>query len=223
MDEQRLGALFRYAVGDPPPASFGRADVVAASRRATARRRNALAGAALFGVAVLGGGLTVGGHLLQGQSSTVGQAPPEADVAAADPGPPRTLGAPPGAAASGAGSAESEQTRCGPLDDELAAQLSALLTDRGAAIAGPPSEVPGPCPEGSRAAAVPVSGGMLYLVVVPHGWPVEVVRPEGAREHALTPGGGRELVVISVPAAPEQPAPLADDVPELAKKLAGRL
>ncbi|MGQ0777950.1 MAG: hypothetical protein ACT4NY_26665 [Pseudonocardiales bacterium] len=219
MDEQRLGALFRDAVGDPPPATFGAADVVAAARRATVRRRNALTAGTLLGVAVLAGGLTIGGHVVQGHglpgnSSTAGQ---QADTAAGGPGP-RTLGASPEAESS----AESEQTRCGPLDGELAAQLSAVLAARGVAIVGPPSEVPGPCSDGSRAAAVPVVGGTFYLLVAPPGWLPGAPRPDGARGHALTPDGSRELVVISIPVAPGQPAPLADQLPDLAQELANR-
>lgn len=235
MDEHRLGALFRDAVGEPPPATFGPADVVAASRRATARRRNTLAAGSLLGVAVLAVGVTISGHMLPGQglsghglpgqglpgqglpghSSTAGWHP---EAAAAEAGP-RTLAAPQGAV----GAADREQTRCGPLDGELAAQLSAVLADRGATIAGPPGEVPGPCSEGSRAAAVPVTGGTFYLVVAPPGRPPDVQRPDGARGHALTSGERRELVVISVPVGHGQQAPLADQLPDLARELANRL
>lgn len=215
MDERRLGALFRDAVGDPPPATFGCADVVAASHRATIRRRNSLVAGTLLGLAILAGGLTIGGHVVQGRSSTAGQ---QVDAPATEPGP-RTLGAPPGAEVS----VENGQTRCGPLDGELAAYLNTVLVARGAAIAGPPSEVPGPCPDGSRAAAVPVVDGTFYLLVAPPGWPLGAPSPDGARGHALTSSGGRELVVISTPLLPGRQAPLADQLPDLARELADRL
>ncbi|MGH3937848.1 MAG: hypothetical protein ACRDTG_04310 [Pseudonocardiaceae bacterium] len=212
MDERRLGALFQDAVGDPPPSTFGLADVVAASRRATIRRRNALAAGTLLGVAVLAGGLTIGGHPQQDRSSTAGQ---QADATVIEPGP-RTLGAPPI-------SEEGGQTRCGPLDGELAAHLNTVLVARGTVITGPPSQVPGPCSEGSRAAAVPVAGGTFYLLVAPPEWPLDLVRPDGARGHALTSDDGRKLVVISTPLLPGQQAPLADQLPDLAHELADRL
>ncbi|MGH3913647.1 MAG: hypothetical protein ACRDTC_09575 [Pseudonocardiaceae bacterium] len=212
MDEQRLGVLFRDAVGDPPPASFGPADVVAASRRATARQRAVLATGTLLGVAVLACGLLVGGHLMPDQFSPGGQSP--ADTAAADPRLPRTLSAPPAA------TAEREHSRCGPVDDELAAQLRALLVDRGVAVSGPPSEVPGPCPTGSRAAAIPVAGGMFSILMAPPGIALGTAGPAGAREQVLTRPGGRALAVISTPRAPGQPVPLADQLDDLAHELA---
>lgn len=215
MDEQRLNVLFRDAVGDPPPPAFGSADVVAASRRATARQRTALAAGTLLGVAILAGGLLVGGHLMQDPSSTAGRSPSQAATAAADPGLPRTLSSPP--------TAEREQTRCGPVDDELAAQLRSLLVDRGASISGPPSEAAGPCPAGSRAAAVPVAGGTFTILVIPPGSPLDPTGPDGAREQVLTRNGGRALVVISTPGFPGQPGPLADQVPALARELANQL
>ena len=214
MDEQRLGELFREAVGEPPPPSFGRAEVVAASRRATARRRGAVAGGTLLGVALLTAGLLSSGVLggAQPATSIADQASPHSGARSAPPALPHTLG--------------TGQAGCAPRDDALVAAVTAVLAGRGLAVAGSAGEVPGPCPAGSRAAAVPVPGGRLYLLVVPRANPPEqseLVQPDGRREHALLLDRGRVLVLISVPAVEGQPAPLSEDVPALAEELANRL
>ncbi|MFN2494671.1 MAG: hypothetical protein ABR608_02010 [Pseudonocardiaceae bacterium] len=234
MDEQRLSQLFRDAVGDLPPASFGLDEVVTASRRATAVRRNVFLGGALLSVGVLAGTLVasglVGGSQLPGETSSAGQAAPEIDAPGPEPGT-HPLNVPPGGAqpAPRADPAGAERGSCGPVDHELAGELTALLADHGAPASGPADEVPRqgtaqPCPPGSRAAAVPVPGGTLYVVLVPQGDlfdPVETAAPDGTRRYAVTLNDG-QLAVVSVPAGPGQPAPLADEVPELAKELASR-
>lgn len=193
MDEQRLSELFGDAVGDAPPASFGRAEVVAASRRATARRRAALVGGTLISVAVL----AVGVQLVQRED---GQQPAAAGTL-------RTLDAP----------------RCGPVDRHLVANLTAVLERHGSAASGPAGEVPASCPSGSRAAAVPVAGGTLYVVLAGQPQPVAVAAPDGVRGYALTLNGGQGLTVISIPSAPGQATPLATEVPDLARELAAVL
>ena len=218
MDEQRLDQAFRDAVEAMPPASFGHEEVLAASRRATARRRGMLAGATLLGVAVLAGGLVAGGAALR--NDTAGN-----DTAGND-----TAG---NAVAAPGGQAESDAlrtldaSRCGPVDAELAAELTALLASRGNAASGAASEVPEPCPAGSRAAAVPVPGGVLYVLLTPQVEPkrVEAAVPDiatrdGARSYSVTLDGGRTLTVISMPGMLGQPAPLAGEIPDLARELA---
>ena len=219
MDEQRLGQVFRDAVAEPPPASFGHDDVVAASRRATARRRGMLAGGTLLGVAVLGVGVLAGG-LVAGDPALHNDTPGSAAAA------------PSGQAESDALSAL-DAPRCGPIDPELAADLTALLANRGTVAAGPAGEVPEPCPAGSRAVAVPVTGGVLYVLLVPSIQQVPQERAgaaapdaatrDGARGYSVTLDGGRKLAVVSMPGTPGQPAPLADEVPELARELAAAL
>ncbi|MGH4013560.1 MAG: hypothetical protein ACRDSL_06420 [Pseudonocardiaceae bacterium] len=228
MNEQRLAALFRDAVGELPPAFFGRDEVVAASRRSTARRRSALAGGTLFGVAVLVGGLVAGGQVLQGQTSTAaGQPAPEADAEVADPAAPHVLGAPPGAETPvPRTSAASEQAGCGPLDNTLAADVTAVLADRGTAVAGPADEVAEPCPDGSRAAALPIVDGVLSIVVIPQAGalePMDVLQPDGRHEHARILDDGRGLMVILMPAVQGQTPPLCHELTELAGHLAARL
>jgi len=227
VDEQRLGELFRHAVGDAPPASFGCTEVVAASRRATARRRHALAGGTMLGAAVLTGGLIVSGLVgAHPSEETPAAAPAAPQIEALDSGPLDTLGAP-----AASTPVDTGLLGCGPLDGALVAELTAVLSDRGAAVSGPASEIPGegfpqPCPEGARTAAVPVAGGTLHVVLVRQAdqpEPVQTASPDGRRGHAVVLDGGRELTVISIPGTPGQPAPLADDLPALATELAGRL
>ncbi|MGH3898982.1 MAG: hypothetical protein ACRDTA_12185 [Pseudonocardiaceae bacterium] len=217
MDEQRLSQVFRDAVEEPPPASFGHHDVVAASRRATTQQRSMLAGGTLLGAAVLAGGLVggglVGGGLVGGGLVADDQGMPSAGDAASAPGretDPGTL-------------STLDVRRCGPIDAELVTDLKALLANRGSVASGPASEVPEQCPPGSRAAAVPVTGGVLSVLLVEPG-PVGLARPDdGARVYSVPWEGGRTLTVISTPGTPGQPAPLADEVPGLARDLAAAL
>lgn len=231
MDERELSKLFRDAAGHTPPASFDDDDVRSASRRVTARRRSALAGGSLLGVAVLGGGVLLGGQLLQ-PAAPEGPARPPPGVASApapEPGgrtpmpqPLSTLDAPgsEGGATTGLGT-------CGPADPVLGAELVDALADRGTTPAGPTLALAEACPEGSRAAGVPVTGGTVYLVVSPavagtgEGGSV---RPDGARSYTVAAADDGELVsVLSMPAAPQQPAPLGEDVDELARELVAQL
>jgi hypothetical protein len=52
--------------------------------------------------------------------------------------------------------------------------------------------------------------------------PVDIATPHGARSFSVTLQDGRTLAVISTPGAPGPPAPLADDLPDLARDLALR-
>lgn len=68
-----------------------------------------------------------------------------------------------------------------------------------------------------------MTGGVLYALLVPPGEqpePVEIATSEGARGFSVTLGGGRKLMVISMLGAPGQPAPLTDQIPDLARELA---
>jgi hypothetical protein len=99
-----------------------------------------------------------------------------------------------------------------------------VLANRGSARYGQAREVSGRCPAGSRAATLPVTGGVLYALLVSQGVPepVDIATPHGARSFSVTLQDGRTLAVISTPGAPGPPAPLADDLPDLARDLALR-
>ncbi|HEY2764887.1 MAG TPA: hypothetical protein VGJ13_12885 [Pseudonocardiaceae bacterium] len=247
VNEQRLGELFHDAVGETPPASFGRDDVVAASRRATARRRNALTGGTLVGVAVLAAGLAAGGQVLHGQAPDAGgrDAGRQDAAGAVNPGNPgtlRTLIAPahPQPPTPRSDSAVSAQATCGPVDNQLVTEMTAVLAQHGNGVSGPAGQMPSPCPAGSRSAAVPVAGGTFFVLVFPPAStgssvargtpppagspvPVDPTKPDDWSEYALILHGGRVLVLISVPPGPGQAAPLADEVPELAQELTDRI
>lgn len=232
MDERELSKMFRDAAGHSPPASFDHDDVVSASRRAAARRRSALAGGSLLGVAVLGGGLLLGGQLLQQPAPPREPAQPPPAVATAPepapggrtatPQPMRTLDAP-----GTGGRAPTGLASCGPVDPVLAAELEDALADRLPAPPGPTIPLTEPCPTGSRAAGVPVSNGTVYLVVSPAVTGTGEggsTRPDGARSHTVaSPRTGDLVSVLAVPASPQRPAPLSEQVDELARELAARL
>ncbi|HYZ09752.1 MAG TPA: hypothetical protein VE709_14450 [Pseudonocardiaceae bacterium] len=217
MDEQRLTELFRDAAGEAPPPSFGRDDVVAASRRATTRHRGALAGSSLLGVAVLTGGVLLGGQVLQ--PSQLEETPTgEAPVAAPQDAPGAADGtiesaipfaAPPGA---GTDAAPGFGGGCGLADAELAAALTATLGS------GPGSAFPQPCPPGFRAAGVAVPGGTVYALLGP-----TALSDADLPGYATAPADAEVLSVLSVPSEPSAPPPHAADVDDLARKLADRL
>lgn len=207
MDEQRLTELFRDAAGEAPPPSFGRDDVVASSRRATARRRSALAGSSLLGVAVLTGGVLLGGQVLA--PSPTGEVPAAAPgagdgtVRLATP-----FAAPPGA---GTDAAPGSAGGCGPADTELTAALTDTLGP------GPGLAFPQPCPPGFRAAGVAVPGGTVYALLGP-----AVLSEADVPGYASAPAGAEVLSVISLPSEPSAPPPRVADVEDLAQELADR-
>ncbi|MQA16344.1 MAG: hypothetical protein GEV09_20010 [Pseudonocardiaceae bacterium] len=226
MDERELSKLFRDAARHPPPAAFDHDDVLGASRRATVRRRSAFAGGSLLGVAVLGGGLVLGGQLLQPAPPQAGP-PPAVATTTAEPGgrmlspaPLSTMGATPGGRAPAARDAP-----CGPASAELAAELTGALADRRAAPPGPTVALAQECPPGARAAGVRLPGGTVYLVLSPAAAGVAeggATRPDGARSFTVTAGGGEMVSVLSVPVARSQPAPLAEQVDDLAREIAAQ-
>lgn len=239
MDERELSKMFRDAAGHPPPASFDHEDVLGASRRAVARRRSALAGGSLLGVAVLGGGVLLGGQLLQPTAPKPPTEPPPAVATAPGPSPGgrmatpdpmpdpmpqpmRTLDAP-----GTGGRAATGPASCGPADPVLAAELDDALDERLPAPPGPTVPLTEPCPAGSRAAGVPVSTGTIYLVVSPAvtgAGEGGSTRPDGARSYTVaSPRTGDLVSVLAVPASPQRPAPLGEQVDELARELAARL
>lgn len=253
MDERQLTELFRDAADDGPSATFGHADVVAASRRVTARRRMALAGGSTLGIAVLVGGIVVGGGYLRdtgggdslatagsgGGSSSSSQVLEDQQERASTPG---ELAAPPSPAADKDGpESPAEQGRgdsgkvvpwpglrddgaragCGPVDRELA---DALIRELPATSGVQPFAVPDACPPDARAAAIPVDGGSIYVVLGPvrgDGPPdLFVGRADGAVGYSIYTGRGNVLLVMSVPSVEGGVAPHLDRLQPVAEKLA---
>lgn len=118
---------------------------------------------------------------------------------------------------------------CGPVDRELAdALVSELPAITGSAVTTRGESVPVPdgCPPDARAAAVPVDGGSLYVVLAPvrGDGPTEqfIGREDGALGFSVYTPKGAVLVVLSVPEVAGAEAPYGPVVRELALNLAQR-
>jgi hypothetical protein len=193
VDEKKLSELFKDAVRDTPPASFGTGEVRQASQRASERRRSGIIVGSALAIVILGGGAITAVTLSSGASNT------SASVAAvgsgesngksgtmydngAVPGPsvldapqtPNDRAEPPmqgGTPTGDAGTAGSTLSGCDRADRELAAALASELP--AAAKAVNPQPVPFACPTGSRGASFKVvdgpRSGTLSVVLVPKG------------------------------------------------------
>lgn len=195
MDERQLAELFRDAADSAPPASFGHADVLAASYRATARRRMAMAGSAVAIAGLVGSIVFGGGYLRHAErggydaatagGAAVASAPSGPQVQEDQPGQePGQLAAPPSAVDKNGPEAHAEQGRNasgkvvpwpGLRDDDARAGCGpvdreladALISELPATPSGSAVPVPDGCPPGARAAALPVQDGVLYVVLAP--------------------------------------------------------
>jgi hypothetical protein len=195
VDEKKLGELFKDAVGDPPPATFGTGDVRKASHRATARRRNGIVAGSALAVVLLGGGVVTTVALTGENTPTSALAPaaPNSEGAAnggtmydnggagsahVEQAQPPTLndrsdGSKQGDPSTGkaGGSAGSTLSGCEKADRELAAALASELP----AAPNPDDAlaVPFSCPSGSRGAAFKVTDaarpGTISVVLIPKG------------------------------------------------------
>ncbi|HVL83114.1 MAG TPA: hypothetical protein VM367_02285 [Pseudonocardia sp.] len=231
MDEARLAETFRAAAGAAPPAGFDHADVVRASRRATARRRAAVAGSALAVVAVIGVGVAVtapgGGN---GRDASVAAAPvpaPDGAPEAAAGGQERSGPADAGPPEAPLGPSEGE---CAPKQDPaLRALVEQALPETADATEAP---VTLECaPGGSRAVHLEVEdGGVAGLLVVQYLPPGQRPRPgapdargdEIAYAAAATASGG-EVAITSTRTGPGERPPFADRLAAAAAVLAPRL
>lgn len=254
MDERQLAELFHEAAGDAPNATFDHADVVAASRRVTARRRMAVAGGSAIGIAVLVGGIVIGSGFFSPSGSQIGSATGGSGEAQSRQAPPaldsdnqsqrqQPEAASPLSEADGNGpEATAEQGRtasgkvvpwpglrndgaragCGPVDRELA---DALISEFPATTAAQARPVPDGCPPDAKAAAIPVSGGWLYVVLGPvagDGPPDQfVARDDGSVGFSFYTPKGSVLLVLSVPDAGASP-PFIDRLQPLAEKIGSR-
>ncbi len=196
MDEKKLGELFKDAVRDTPPATFGTGEVRRASVRASARHRQNVVVGCVLAVVLLGGGGITAVALTGGTShsnAAVSASGGSADTAnsgtmksEAGAGAPRVQEAPPTAlndqtgtskqGDSPPGGAGSPSTRtpsggCETADRELAAALASELP--AAPNAKDAMKVPFGCPPRSRGASFKVTdgarSGTVSLVVIPPG------------------------------------------------------
>ena len=195
MDEKKLSELFKDAVRDTPPASFGTGEVRQASYRAGARRRTGIIAGSALAIVILGGGAITAVALSGGTSNSSALVSAAGGGASSDksgtmdsngaqlPGLPRAENAPEtpndrtespkqgGAPTGDAGTASSTPSGCEKADRELAAALASELP--AAAKATDPQPVPFACPTGSRGASVKVvdgpRSGTLSVVLVPAG------------------------------------------------------
>jgi hypothetical protein len=250
VDERKLGELFRDAVPDAPPPSFGMDDVVTESARQTQRKRNALLGGSALGIALLTGITALGVALWSGTDNSDGAAlansapeiatsgnggpgsnetPYEDSQRSAGGGSPNTnfppeapkQGGPPTGNAGPIGPG-STPGGCGQAAPELAAALAGEL--RAVAL---PDPVPAAmlCPEGTRAASFPLSEsgrtGTLTVLVVPASQ--VFASPAGATIGIAKAADGRQVYAISVSSGGSSAGPYASEVQNIARRLAETL
>ncbi|HET6286034.1 MAG TPA: hypothetical protein VFG15_04685 [Amycolatopsis sp.] len=233
MDENDLKAMFRDAPGDAPSSTFDTADVVRASKRATARRRNGvavacgavvlvLAGAGMFGV--LGGtDLQLGsGANSEQEAATAGQPgaasarPLDSEDASNFSNPPPQQG---GDGSERTGRMTAEGTYgCDQVDRELATALAGELPVPVAVAESTPGDI---CTTGARSAGFQVPGGTVSAAVFPAGAAVPSL-PTGASSARRTTGKGSLVVVVSLGDGSGSPAFSESEVDRLAGVLAGR-
>ncbi|MGY6657400.1 hypothetical protein ACXIZN_35075 [Amycolatopsis sp. TRM77291] len=233
MDENDLKALFRDAPGDAPSPTFDTADVVRASKRATARRRNGiavacsavvlvLAGVGMFGV--LGGTeLQTGSAAKSGDEAVSAGQPGAASVRPLDSGDPSNFSNPPpqqgGDGPERTGQMTAEGTYgCDQVDRELATALAGELPVRVDVAKSTPGDL---CTTGARSAGFQVPGGTVSAAVFPAGSAVPSV-PTGAAEARRTTPKGALVVVVSLGDGSGRPALPESDVDRLVGVLAAR-
>lgn len=236
MDDRELETMFADALGEPPPATFGRSDVLAASRKAQARRRSMVTVAcgcvvlALAGAGVVGwvtttshGNSTVAAQLstqagVAGQPGGVPERPPNTGGGQGFP----TLSPMQGGDESGKNGPRAEgASGCDKVDRELATALAGELPAPVPAYSAQPGRVW--CPAGSRAAGLPVEGGTVSVTLLSPGTGVlPVPRPPGVLEIQRPAAGGGTLLLFSVPADGSMAAPLPQDIDRIAGAVAAR-
>ncbi|MFD5091503.1 hypothetical protein ACFWMR_12935 [Amycolatopsis thailandensis] len=208
MDENDLKALFRDAPGDAPSPSFDTADVVRASKRATARRRNGIAvacsalvlvfaGVGMFGV--LGGTeLQMGSAAKSDNEAAAPEQPGAASVRPQDGESSNFSNPPPQQGGDGpekTGRLSAEGTYgCDQVDRELATALAGELPVPVDVAKSTPGDI---CSTGARSAGFQVPGGAVSVAVYPAGSSVPVM-PTGAAEARRTTAKGSLVIVVSL-------------------------
>ncbi|MEV7554720.1 hypothetical protein AB0N89_34315 [Amycolatopsis sp. NPDC089917] len=232
MDENDLKALFRDAPGDAPSPSFDTADVVRASKRATARRRNGIAVACSAVVLVLAGvgmfGVLGGTELQTGsaaKSDDQAAAPKQPGAASVRPqdGESTNFSNPPpqqgGDGPERTGQLSAEGTYgCDQVDRELATALAGELPVPVDVAKSTPGDI---CSTGARSAGFPMPGGTVSAAVYPAGASVPAM-PIGAAEARRTTAKGSLVVVVSLGDGSGGPAFSDADVDRFAAVLAAR-
>ena len=150
MDENELGTLFQAAPGEPPPPTFGLADVTAASARAKVRGRSVVALAMLLVVGLGIFGLTQLKLASFPETTSSSGQPGSADARLPKASTPSPLQ---GSGGTGEDGPRAEGTPgCEKVDRELATALAGELPATG--VTGRPS--PGrACTTGARSAPTP--------------------------------------------------------------------
>ncbi|GAB3702507.1 hypothetical protein GCM10027598_00760 [Amycolatopsis oliviviridis] len=233
MDENELKALFRDAPGDSPSPTFDTADVVRASKRATARRRNGIAVACSVVVLVLAGvgmfGVLGGTELQMGtaansgdEAASAGQ-PGAASARPLDSGESSNFSNPPpqqggdGPEKTGRMSAEGTYG-CDQVDRELATALAGELPVPVDVAKSTPGDI---CSTGARSAGFQVPGGAVSAAVYPAGASVPAM-PAGAAEARRTTAKGSLVIVVSLGDGSGKPAFSQTDVDGFVGVLATR-
>ena len=197
-DHELVDLLRTAAPGQPPPAGFGHASVLAASRRLGQRRQRRVAGGVTAVVVLLAGGAVAvlgrgpgqetaaSSAVAASSSAAAGQVPAEGVT------PPSALPAP----TPGASSVGPELLRagtCGPVDRAVHAALVGVFPE---VAAQQPLAVDQPCPPGTTGVRVVLAvAGRVEVLVGPAAVPSS--GPTGTASTA----GGRTVTVVPVPAA----------------------
>ncbi len=246
MHENKLSELMKGAVADTPPPTFTYADVTQESDRQRQRRRNGLLTGSAFGVAVLAGATALGVALWTGESSPSQVTSAESDTAAGNGSaapyelPNEDTGAaaptergedrgfPPETPKQG-GSSEGNGGPAGPtgtpsgceqVGRELAAALAGELPAAANVKVNDALPVSYQCPPGSRGAAFALPDGQISVIMVPANDVLVLDSNAGTRQATSRTSTGSQVIVVSVPAAADSPAPYAADLSHFARVIA---
>lgn len=225
MDDRELETLFRAAPGDAPPAPFGTAEVLAASRRATARARMRIATACSVAVlALAGGGIfavmwpTAGDDESASVTSIEGTGQPRADSVRQESGNRARLSAPKQGDAAAA--LDARTPGCERADRDLADALAGELP----VVPRPADAAVSPlCSDSVRWAAYLVRDGehrgTVSVTLAPDGTDLRLDLPESSRLAQVPARQGGSVYVLSVPDEGSA-APLADQLQAIAEAIA---
>jgi hypothetical protein len=234
VDDRELETLFAAAPGEPPPATFGKSDVIAASKRAQAqaRHRSLIAVTCACLVVLLAGfgafalntnlsseGVTTANAPVSTQTGAGGQpagTPIRPPTAGDNQGFPTQSPMQGGDGSGKDGPRAESASGCDKVDWELATALAGELPGTVKVAGAVPGTV---CPTGARSAGFRIDGGVVSVALVPPGLAWELAaQPAGAVHAEAKTASGGTLTIRSIPQAPlTQP-----DVERIAQSLAAR-